>query len=125
LWRHAHGCTASASPLRSPVAILINEVAGGDTMKLRIPIVAVCAATFALVWAVPAQAAYSGAPEAKSAVRITNVGSEPAIRLAALISTSRSNIKHGTEAAPKTGNGNNQCNACAGKKILPGRICGC
>jgi hypothetical protein len=94
-------------------------------MKTRIAIVAACAAAFALVWAVPAQAAYSGAPETKRAVRISNVGSAPAIRLAMTINTSRSNIKHGTEAAPKTGNGNKQCNASAGKKILPGRICGC
>jgi hypothetical protein len=56
LWRHAHDCTASASPLRSPVAILINEVAGGDTMRLRIAIIAACAATFALAQVIPAQA---------------------------------------------------------------------
>ena len=34
-------------------------------MKTRIAIIAACAATFALVWAVPAQAAYSGATETK------------------------------------------------------------
>ena len=94
-------------------------------MNTRIAIIAACAATFALVSAVPAQAAYSGATETKSAVSIADVGAAPAIRLAALIVISRSNIRHGSIAAPKTGNGNKQCNACAGKKILPGRICGC
>jgi hypothetical protein len=75
-------------------------------MKLRIAIIAACAATFALAQLVPAQAAYTGASETKSAVSIADVGSVPAIRLALLVSTTRSNIKHPSKASPKTGNGN-------------------
>ena len=48
-------------------------------MKMKIAILAACVGTFALAQAGPAQTAYTGAAEFKSAVTITDVGSAPTI----------------------------------------------
>ena len=55
-------------------------------MNKKIAILAACASTFALAQANPTQAAYAGAAESKILVRITDVGPEPMIVLAAKIS---------------------------------------
>ncbi|MEA2895112.1 MAG: hypothetical protein QOJ84_727 [Bradyrhizobium sp.] len=51
-------------------------------MKLRIAVIVACAGTFALAQTGLAQAANTGAAESTSAVKIADVGSPPAIRLA-------------------------------------------
>jgi hypothetical protein len=59
-------------------------------MRMRIAILAALACTFALAQANPTRAAYAGAAESKSLVRITDVGPKPMIVLAFKISDNES-----------------------------------
>jgi hypothetical protein len=54
-------------------------------MKMRIAILATCAGTLAVAQADVARANYDAASESKSPVRITDVGPEPAVRMAGTI----------------------------------------
>jgi hypothetical protein len=63
-------------------------------MKMRIAIIAACAGTLALAQTNPAQAAYPADSGSMSGATTTQAGAQPAMRLAAVINSTHSNIRH-------------------------------